>query len=846
MKIWLILCFTFCFYLISILIDEQYDVFYVLEDKKREIKISVCFELNDLKLGNSFGNRSLITIGELKNELINVFRNLNDSNFNGFKLLGWSTSSKYILKAIELNRIYFFNFRICFIMNENDGQLVYLYSYSRHLIYSVFDDKPYMYIRDYFNFIRVHHIVVKNIQYPYSTCQLSLDDNNKNEIYSKFICLNNEFIKNKPSLRYYYDLTNETRLIELDYNYDHNRDGYLNDYELECLNNSKCFRDDCKKEFIKPEDLSAFTHIRESLIAYPKFENMNFYSQLLGILFLITNISIIGIFSILINFIKLRKSKNNSIHLVDNKLAQTNNDTKIFYLICFVSVSYLYYELISDFNFKTENPLKKQLSIFKLEYEVIQLVICVPIDQLVSNDLINLENQTFKKLENLTDNGLNKVLDGIYLAFVDKKQPVDWRILDEVYFIMSGKSKFSRCFQIRVDSINEQKYQSLISISRLVIEPKNFYSFNINCSVHLLTDKEYFIKEKYFYLGSRTFFRKIIRNYRNCIDYKLRYGLTRDQLINKCQLNEFYKLNSTISSRILVNKNFLTKFQWENSKIDHQTIDNKPKNSKIYKLIHDCQAKWRILECYSDTFKESNPITRLSENQTELNLFYKWEYEIEIEQEFIKLVFDLINIQTIFLGFNFFKSLISIFYTFKYLIKTNYFLKLIKFKIYLICLILFTAHCFYIFDQVLNGEFAYSRFYQSLDLIEYQEVIFCIEYNESLIDPNHRITGKYIENQINFKKEDYFESIKFLNESNKWENWDFKNENLIKNKNVFIRKALFQKFKCFIIHFDIVLDAKYFLFKDNSVILKITLNYQYLKNEKQKIYFITKKKDQVS
>lgn len=49
------------------------------------------------------------------------------------------------------------------------------------------------------------------------------------------------------------------------------------------------------------------------------------------------------------------------------------------------------------------------------------------------------------------------------------------------------------------------------------------------------------------------------------------------------------------------------------------------------------------------------------------------------------------------------------------------------------------------------------------------DVVVCLSYNRSLIDPNHRLTGNYLEQltkELSARK--VFQSISFLDEANEW------------------------------------------------------------------------------
>lgn len=124
----------------------------------------------------------------------------------------------------------------------------------------------------------------------------------------------------------------------------------------------------------------------------------------------------------------------------------------------------------------------------------------------------------------------------------------------------------------------------------------------------------------------------------------------------------------------------------------------------------------------------------------------------------------MLNIQSIIFGLNLLNIITIVLNFNKIKFKNN------KLFIYLLlCLIGFIYHLSFIFNKIIHDDLIYSQYFKLMETMELPDLVFCIKYDQNLIDLNYKLTYEYLDkitNEIKINK--FIYEIKYLNKSNKW------------------------------------------------------------------------------
>lgn len=178
---------------------------------------------------------------------------------------------------------------------------------------------------------------------------------------------------------------------------------------------------------------------------------------------------------------------------------------------------------------------------------------------------------------------------------------------------------------------------------------------------------------------------------------------------------------------------------------------------------------------------------------------------------------DILNLNIIFFGLNFFKLISTIFCYLKINFKHK------KLIIYFICSIGLINHLWFIWSQIVNGDLIYSQFYISPDFIDAPDLFFCSEKSDELNLSN------------------LFDRIIFLDKaSNQWKNSSFKSSN---QNDLRIENFQFSNQKCLRIISSIKYEKDQFEYTDSTSVIKIYFNRSIIHQQNDTINFLTKTKD---
>ena len=820
MKAWYFLCIFFSLYCLSTLVEESYDVAYQFENRTEEYEYLACFDLK--KYFYSLTNRTEIDLNQLNLDIYNYFDGLEDL----MKTRHLKMFNESILVPIRQRECLVFRGMFC-IQAENETKL--------RRINSLFGDSLilFAYKNDTFDLIKIS-MSGKLDQ------QIVLHNSNCIEGYSRFHCLNRCFKGKNRLSKYFYRMNEMDGIIQLNYD---NNNTTLKEDEDECF--KECKINGCKfTYFIKSSNILGKQKIN-FFKAYPIMSTLDYWIKLAGLVFFFTGLSSYQILSkfiktlnsssffdqILPKFIKLIRSK---IQIDKLKRRLLNSFKAIIMVIMISFLIYSYIDLIMTYKHDLKEPIKKQTNLILLEPEPISLVICVLLHNIFTknydgNSLHNediFRNKSLLKLEKETEISFNDTLDEIHMVFQNEKIEAKWTLKPKVLFYKLFE--FARCFLVDVFP-SEPKYQSALSITKLVIK----FKYDIY-DIFLLPEGQSFHSNKYRFNRNYDFKKNIIISTKECKNYDRLNSrspcIRKKDCLNRCYHQEFIKKHGNISSHrdIIIDKDHFTKEQWEKLFV----VDKFDRN-----ISTKCKEEITKKDCLEVNFERNIKITPTQDYKiATFDLYYDILKEVEIEPTVYNLLFDMVNIQSYFFGLNTFKLLFMI-----YLLVKNKLKFYLLITIYIICMLGSIYQTYYILNEIINEELDQSQHYKLLETLRIPEIIFCLDFNESLIDMNHKLTGNYLDEITkDIRAETVFDTIRYL-DNNRINKWITLKSNFTGDQ-FRIEEFFFLNEKCFKIILEMEYHRDQFHFSFESNVLKIFFNQKFIDRIS---YFMTKPKDKI-
>lgn len=808
MKAWYLICLLFCIYSLSALIDERYDVTYNLESDNEPYHYSI-----QIPLAKIFKNKTKINLNEandIKNYFSDYIDQFRSEYYNSSEFV---ETKKILLKQINSKKYFIFKNIFWLPVNSfNDFDLFVFSSSLESVNVAVFNNKSF----EFSNLgveLEVNQIKILNKAYPYSSC-LHLESN-------KFTCLNEciKKIKGANISKYFYNSSHDL-LINLEYE---NKQAVKN--ERKCLR--KCPDNGCKLIYFVPNaEKSNVTFKAHALIS-----NFQFLISFISLTFLLLGISFnqllsrfISLLKFKVRFIKLKKLRLRFNKFMRPKIGFRSikihlenyvSYLKVFFLVIeLIICSILYYMVVKEYIYKRDHPFNKRISadLFKSN---LSIVVCVPFKKINKSLETNFHEKTLLELEKETFISKNDLINKIYLDFLETKVKVEWHLNPKVMFL-----KENRCFQIKLYPF-EARYLTLLSVSRLAISSKFLYDNSLE--TYLLPENQNFNTKIYLKQDSQDFIKKIkIKSRSNqrikCNNYNMLYYNCDDKFtcIDTCFHRKTLRKFRNITLDFAVDKDRFTEEEWAN-------LYPIELNASISDLLKEsCYKKFINEDCYQVYFENQSTVgTSFYDHWTEkIDLNYDIVATYEEESSPYKLIIELLNIQSIFFNLNVNKLILIIFYYFK---RNSKYKKFYLAVIYILCLTGFAFHLNFVFTEILSGELIDYQLFKILNSTKSAEIVFCLNYDTTLINPNYQMTYSYLNDATkNLKADDVFNRIEYLTKSNRWKTVDKKSN--FKDKNIKVDSFYFLKNKCFKIKQDVTYFKNQFFFEPSSQVLKVFFN----------------------
>ena len=831
MRFWYFVTLLFCIYNIKLMLSDAYKVVYYVKYTSNDsspFKFSICLPFCLLNL-NSFlhlNNNSNVNLQQLVNEikkLIPTFVRLKLKNANERTI---DKIEDEILKAIESKMLYFHNFHFCLIFKDPE----ILINFSIHgLKYAVkffaFQEYPHLFFRNsLLNDRQIFLIKIIDLESPYSSC---LTFKNK-EIYSRFSCINNCLKANRRSAKYFYSSNELAGLIDLNLT-----SSLIASDEEACFEKDECKHADCEFSFSivrstieKILNNSLFNSFLIKVIqARLYLEIYEFYFQLIGIVCLLTKLSVYQTISSLINIFYFKFYKFNYY-----KILKYLN-----LMLCNIFTLAICIQLVSNYLEKTNHKVLIEHTKFQSEINpLFNMIFCLDVsNDFVEEDDLNLfenDNKTFQQMINETNDGFDGVIKRIYLDFAGDLQELKWKVTSKVLFRQNN-----RCYQIKILQLNLLRYQSLLGIAKIIIKLNNSNRSKRVHLLHLISEgRNYHSKIFNFFNGCSIrlqITKKLESNEeRRCFNYKNldQYSCDcKQSCIERCISQKYFQKHSSI---------FLSNFVLDKEHFEGNNLNYPISRLIDYSVIEECEKDYPLIECEEINFKCLNIFNTSTSSQLNVDLTYEVVTTVESENSIYDLLIDLANIEGVFLGFSILNLLFIIFYflkdKFKYLSSSSG-----TISIYMICFFAFYAHNYYILNDLLNGEKSQNQYFELMDDFEIPSINFCYSFEKELIDENYELNANYLEQitkDISLEPEFIFKKFVYQNKSGQLITLK---SNFTSNSSDFEIRTLFMNDrKCFSINFKKILKERDFIYSNLKYFLRISFK-QFTSKNVGPIYF---------
>ena len=801
LKLWYMACTIFCLYSLNKVVEERHEVAIFAKNRSETdpVILLICQELSSFQ-----SNKRELRLEVLRDELVKHF---NRPNLPKHKIL----STKKILGRLKTGQYVIFNDLLCILL-ETEGEGVFMKKILSKAVFFAFKNST-------LDFAKMSspncfdQLIVQRRGPPYSNCS----DSNR-----QFRCLNECFKEKFRLSRYFYE-GNETGLIHL--NLEMNRT--IEESERMCF--EKCWRENCEIVQLTPAPESRYSKTT-TLGAQPKLSEFDFWVQYVGLVCSFANFSLNQLASMTIICIALKvKRRRVRIGLFCIK-----------WTILFLSLiycSYLYTTMTFDHQAKKENPNKKEMTRNLIKQKTLRLAICINLKQYLTHDEddylapdddyddddfdINRISKTMLEIEKATDGALNDHLEGIHLNYQGRMFRVDHTPEQKVLFL-SNDGVF-RCFPLLI----VLEYELMPSNPKLILRFKKQISF---LKFYLLVENEN-LNEKTLEISRRIFMKRVVKRLESggCVKSRERFEncTSRQHCIENCVNKEaLKKFKKILINNAVIDKDQFSSEEWRMAHPREILGDDTDLNT--YNMIYNgCEKKFQVKSpCLEIAFKEMAGIIPADLKTKEIDLFLDVELSIE-EFSWFKLLLDILTIQSIFFGITVLKLLRMLYRLFKSTLKND---KTVKLFIYLLCSLGFTYHTYRILELAINEELTYSQDYEVASRVRMPVVVFCLPINEKLVDRNHLLTGNYLEQVTSeMTSESVFESILYLNESNKWIPFNLS----------LVERFFFMHSKCFRITIHRDYERRQFHFSTNSLVFKMNFTDRFL-NERRTVFFMTK------
>ena len=786
LKIWFYACLVFAFISLDTLVEESHEVIYEKSNETEEFQYLACKKLRAL-----YPNQSVVDLKHLRDDLCDYFTHS----------VSWKDmpeSRELLLNRTKTGGYLVLNRMVCLILKDKSELQFKVENFLKRAVYLAIKKGTFNFVQVAYPDYAVDQLIVVKKAHPYSDCSQS---------NARFRCLHDCFKRKARLSRYFYE-SNETGLIQLNFS-ERNRSIVKN--QRNCF--GECNREDCKTVKLIAKFKESKTKTFE---AQPKLSEFDYWVQIIGLLTSFAGLSYNEFASVAIEFTRSKVSRRNvRIALFCLKFALL--------LLGLASFGYLCSRIVIDY--QTNSLITKERRSF-ISPKIVSLAICVKMYRYVHS----FSNMRVCEIEKVTDGVLDDVLEGIYLDYGRISFRTDYQVQPKVLF-----RERRRCFSFTI----KPTYRTIPSDPKLEIRFKKA-DFLIDSDVYLLSRNENLNSESFIYDSQFTFQKRVVKRLRSegkCMNYKEKYVncTSRWHCVDRCINRRFLKVynHTTFGDPPcpVIDRDSFSATEWNTAKlmVDSSSLystypTNQTYNSSVYEtIVEQCSNDFPPEEsCLEIKFEKT---VRLEQERfgkldgeeqmaKKINLRFDVVQSIEETRSPYKLALDLVNIESIFFGLSVFSILemIASFVQMTLSVRKN---KLVLFIVYLLCSLGGIWHSYQIFNEIVKGELVPTEHYELAKRVQMPVIVFCFRIDENLIDPNHQLTGNYLEELTRkITTESTFINISYLDESNEWIPFDHSR----------VERFFLLDMKCFRIKIDQVYERNQFVLTADNQVLKANLS----------------------
>lgn len=766
---------------------------------------------------------------------------------------------------LKRDQCYLFKKHLCFLVSEHHLNVVFAFRDLRYKILAVSNISKSFFFnsvhwneneRSYLTHVKIYKMIVKNGNNPFSDCV-------KQRVagqppYSKFNCINECLKRNDNKFTYYYEREGG-ELIDLDYS--------ERDKRQEELCYKECKRESCFLEYIlavnaiknynSDSDLStgekrirtpnpALSTEYSNLEVYPTIKLTDFYLQFIGLISLFFDLNVIETLPGLVRFVAANCPPLQANARWNEKFQRFYPKFKLLLLIssvyALIAISlHIWHSYLADL----ERPINSQLTLYSTEIHSFSLYLCYPVRELMGKTPPNkqerwdkqideqiMANHTFEQIENLT-NSMPAVRT--FLKYGSLERDVEFEISEKVFFrntlfFEADIEMFTRCFLMNVENLREERYRSLFTNTKLVLETRWPFALYITGLRRNLDADAYLYKGRFRMnklVASRLKSSKLF----NCTNYSGHFEGCDSQksCLNRCILDAYLRKHHKFP---VMNQTVLIKEQFDGYLLKHTHFGGEDDAN----ITAACHQKFYRRDCEAELYWESYKTWANLPNQTQIDLFFEIEIDRDIRPSCEKTIFAILNVESILLGRNATKLLLTALAFIRITFKTKWY-DWFKPLVFLFCFAGFLVHLYVIFRSLIDGELLENGYFKKNEFIRFPDLIFCFKFNPEELDPNHRLTGEYLDRWVNLTFSKVFEKISYLDQNGQTiAVTQFTNT---PHSELSYSAFFLQNMKCFQIDVALVYEEKTFLFLEDPFALKFWLRRNLTTNDRT-VYFTCK------
>ena len=757
---------------------------------------------------------------------------------------------------MQKDRSYLFRRHFCFLVSDHHLNMGFAFKTLRYKILLVSKISKSFFFNtvhsnedefSYLTHIKIFKLIIKNFNNPFSTCV-------KRRVagqppYSKFNCLNDCLKRNDSKFPYYYEAGER---IDLN---DSRRD---REAEESCY--AECKRESCSLEYVlavnaietyeKPQQLPItegklgmpnplITAEYYNLDIWPTIKLSEFYLQFIGLISLFFDINVIENLPGLVRFLSLAGLARSSQckrslwrRRWNEKFDRIYPKFKFLLLICsvyaLVEISfYMWRSYLQDL----ERPINLQLSIYSTEIQSFSVYMCYAVRELLYGKSLRelrdsaideqiMSNYTFEEIENLT-NGMPEIKT--FLKYGSRKKEIKLKVSPKVLFrqsIFLDMQMFARCFLINVHNLQEERYKSLLANTKLIVETKTEFVTVYLAHLNSGLESAYLYKGR-FQVNKMRSSRLDTSKLFNCSNYHFSHRLkgcnSRSTCLNRCKVYGYLRKHS----RFLVhNQTVVEKGQFGGYLRKHTRFTGENDAN----LTAACDEEFAYSDCENEFYLESYKIHDMfyaPANRTVIELFLEILVDRDVKPSKEKTAFAILNIESILIGGNVTKLLLTVLAFIRITFKTKWY-SWFKPLVFLLCFLGFLVHMYVIFRSLIVGELLETSCFKKNDTVRFPDLIFCFEFDLNEIDRNYRLTGDYLDRWTNLTFAKVFEKISYLDQNGMRVNVSNFTDQLL-STDLSYSTFFLMNMKCFQIAVNLVYEEKLFLFAEDPFALKFWL-----------------------